>query len=179
MNLKNLSVQNKTNKKILSHLKDKRILKIFNQFSKSNAIKGNIAVAVSGGPDSLALAYISKCYSISNNVKVKYYHVNHKLRKESSLEAKKLKILLKKFDIDCKILNWNGKKPKSNIQSIARDKRYELIRRECLKDRNNFIFVAHHLDDLYENFVIRLLRGSGLKGLVSFCLLYTSPSPRD
>ena len=65
-------------------------------------------------------------------------------------------------------MNWNEKKPKSNIQSLARVKRYELIRKECLKDRNNFIFIAHHLDDLYENFVIRLLRGSGLKGLVSF-----------
>ena len=171
MKKKSLSAKKKIHNKLLIHLKNPKISKIykeFQNFNKFNLNNFNFSVAVSGGSDSLALAYISKCYSISNNVKVKYYHVNHKLRKESSLEAKKLKILLKKFDIDCKILNWNGKKPKSNIQSIARDKRYELIRRECLKDRNNFIFVAHHLDDLYENFVIRLLRGSGLKGLVSF-----------
>ena len=171
MKKKSLSAKKKIHNKLLIHLKNPLISKIYKEFcnfNKFNVNKLNFSVAVSGGSDSLALAYLSKCYSISNNVKVKYYHVNHKLRKESSLEAKKLKILLKKFDIDCKILNWNGKKPKSNIQSIARNKRYELIRKECLKDRNNFIFIAHHLDDLYENFIIRLLRGSGLKGLVSF-----------
>ena len=171
MKKKSLSAKKKIHNKLLIHLKNPIISKIYKEFQnfiKFNINKFNFSVAVSGGSDSLALAYLSKCYSISNNVKVKYYHVNHKLRKESSLEAKKLKILLKKFDINCKILNWNGKKPKSNIQSIARSKRYELIRKECLKDRNNFIFIAHHLDDLYENFVIRLLRGSGLKGLVSF-----------
>ena len=69
---------------------------------------------------------------------------------------------------------WNGKKPKSNIQSIARNKRYNLINKECLKDRVNFILIAHHLDDLYENFIIRLLRGSGLKGLVSFSQIVTN-----
>ncbi len=171
MKKKSLSAKKKIHNKLLIHLKNPIISKIykkFQNFNKLNLNKLNFSVAVSGGSDSLALAYLSKCYSISNNVKVKYYHVNHKLRKDSSLEAKNLKILLKKFDIDCKILNWNGKKPKSNIQSIARFKRYELIRKECLNDRSNLIFVAHHLDDLYENFIIRLLRGSGLKGLVSF-----------
>jgi len=171
MKKKSLSAKKKIHNKLLIHLKNPIISKIykeFQNFNKFNLNKFNFSVAISGGSDSLTLAYLSKCYSISNNVKVKYYHVDHKLRKESSLEAKKLKILLKKFDIDCKILNWNGKKPKSNIQSIARVKRYELIHKECLKDRNKFIFIAHHLDDLYENFIIRLLRGSGLKGLVSF-----------
>ena len=71
MSLKNLSVQNKTNKKILSHLKDKKILKIFNQFLKSNCISENIAVAVSGGPDSLALAYLAKCFALKKNIRFK------------------------------------------------------------------------------------------------------------
>ena len=109
-----------------------------------------------------------------NKTKVKYYHVDHKLRSQSSVEAKKLKSLLKNFDINCKILNWIGKKPKSNIQSVARTKRYNLFYKECLKDKINHIFIAHHLDDLYENFIIRLLRGSGLKGLVSFNQITTS-----
>ncbi len=171
MKKKSLSAKKKIHNKLLIHLKNPLISKIykeFDNFNKFNLNKFNFSVAVSGGTDSLALAYLSKCYSISNNVKVKYYHVNHKLRKESSSEAKKLKLLLKKFDIDCKILNWSGKKPKSNIQSLARIKRYDLIYNECLKNKINFVFVAHHIDDLYENFIIRLLRGSGLKGLVSF-----------
>ena len=177
MKKKSLSAKKKIHNKLLIHLKNPLISKIyeeFENFTKFNLNKSNFAVAVSGGSDSLALAYLSKCYSISNNIKVKYYHVNHQLRKESSLEAKKLKLLLKKFYIDCKILNWRGKKPKSNIQSVARLNRYNLIHNECLKDGINFIFIAHHLDDLYENFIIRLLRGSGLKGLVSFNQTKTS-----
>ena len=171
MKKKSLSAKKKIHKKLLYYLKSPLINKIYknyNNFIKFNLGKSTFSVAVSGGSDSLALAYLSKCYSILNNVKVNFYHVDHKLRKESSLEAKKLNFLLKKFDINCKILSWNGQKPKSNIQAIARKKRYSLIYKECLKDKANFIFVAHHLNDLYENFIIRLLRGSGLKGLVSF-----------
>ena len=171
MKKKSLSAEKKIHSKLLIHLKNQKISKIYEEFDnfvKLNFNKFNFSVAISGGPDSLALAYLSKCYSILNNITVKFYHVDHKLRNESTKEAKQLNFLLKKFNINCKILSWNGKKPKSNIQSIARTKRYDLIQRECLKDRVNHIFVAHHLDDLYENFIIRLLRGSGLKGLVSF-----------
>ena len=122
MNQKNLSAQNKKHKKILSSLNINKIYKIYNGFRSSLKVKENLAVAVSGGPDSLALAYLTKCYSLENNIKVKYYVVNHKLRKESSLEAETVKKVLKKIDIQCKILNWNGKKPFKNIQAIARDK---------------------------------------------------------
>jgi tRNA(Ile)-lysidine synthase len=167
MNLKNLSAQSKTNKKILSHLKDKKILKIFNQFSKSNNINQNIAVAVSGGPDSLALAYLAKCFSLKKKIVLKCYVVNHKLRKNSSTEALNVKDILKKIGINCKVLNWNGKKPSSNIQSQARDKRYFLLANECKKDNIKNLLIGHHSDDLLENFLIRIVRGSGLKGLIS------------
>ena len=171
MKKKSLSAKKKIHKKFLNYLKNpsiNRIYKKFENFIKLNLSKSTFSVAVSGGSDSLALTYLSKCYSILNNVRVNFYHVDHKLRKESSEEAKKLNFLLKKFDINCKVLKWVGKKPKSNIQAIARKKRYSLIYKECTKDKVNFIFIAHHLDDLYENFIIRLLRGSGLKGLTSF-----------
>ena len=171
MKKKSLSAKKKTHNKLLSYLKNPLISKIYKRFDsyiKSNLNESNFAVAVSGGADSLALVYFSKCYAIFNNTDVKYYHVDHGLRKESFAEAKKLRVFLNKFKIKCKILKWVGKKPKSNIQSLARNKRYDLIYRECLKNKINFIFVAHHMDDLYENFLIRMLRGSGLKGLVSF-----------
>ena len=61
-----------------------------------------------------------------------------------------------------------GKKPTKNIQSIARKKRYELLFSSCKKFKINNILIGHHQDDLFENFFIRILRGSGLKGLVSF-----------
>jgi tRNA(Ile)-lysidine synthase len=168
MNLKNLSAQNKTHREILSHLNTKKISKIFKEFESSLKVKENLAVAVSGGPDSLALAYLAKCYSIKNKLNVKYFIVDHKLRTESSLEAKRVKNILKKIDIYCKILRWNGKKPSKNIQAMARNKRYSLLANECKKNDIKYLLLGHHINDLFENFLIRLVRGSGLKGLISF-----------
>ena len=62
-------------------------------------------------------------------------------------------------------MEWN--KPKKNIQSIARDKRYELLINKAKKYKIKNILLGHHLDDLFENFFIRILRGSGLNGLIS------------
>ena len=168
MNLKNLSAQSKKHKKILSQLNQKKISKIYNEFSSSLKIKEDLAVAVSGGPDSLALAYLTKCYSLKNKIKVKYYLVNHMLRKEATLEAETVKKILKKIDIQCTILNWNGKKPSKNIQATARDKRYSLLANECKKNNIKYLLLGHHLNDLFENFLIRIARGSGLNGLISF-----------
>ena len=170
MNLKNLSVKNKTHKIILNYLNNKKILKTFEEFLTSLNIKENIAIAVSGGPDSLALAFLAKCYVLKNKnkIKLKCFIVNHKLRKESSLEANVVKKILKEIDIECKILSWNGKKPSKNIQSLARDKRYFLLAKECKKNNIKNLLLGHHIDDLSENFLIRIVRGSGLNGLISF-----------
>jgi tRNA(Ile)-lysidine synthase len=167
MNLKNLSVQKVTLKKTLSYLKKKKISKIYKEFSTSYNIKEKFAVAVSGGPDSLALSYLAKCYSLENNIKASYFIVDHKLRKESSHEAENVKNILKKIDVKCKVLIWKGKKPTKNIQAIARDKRYSLLAQECKKSNIKYLLLGHHLNDLFENFLIRIARGSGLKGLVS------------
>ena len=168
MNLKSLSVKNKNHKFFFTHLNDKRIFKVFKVFSNSLNVKESLAVAISGGPDSLALAFLAKCHSLKNQVKVKYFIVDHKLRKESSFEANAVRDILKKINIDCKILPWNGEKPLKNIQALARDKRYFLLAKECKKYNIKNLLLGHHLDDLSENFLIRIVRGSGLNGLISF-----------
>ena len=89
------------------------------------------------------------------------------MRTHSTREAKNVLKILNRIRIKCKILTWKGKKPSSNIQSIARKNRYNLITNECKKSNIQFLLLGHHIDDLYENFLLRLLRGSGLKGLVS------------
>ena len=171
MKKKSLSAKKINHKNLFKYLKNPRINKIYNIFKKNlKIIKNNkkIAAAISGGADSLALAYFLKCYSLENKVTVYYYHLDHKLRKTSTDEAKKLINMLKKFNIKCELLTWRGKKPKSNIQAVARSKRYFSLFRES-KNRNiNIILTAHHQDDLYENFFLRILRGSGLEGMVSF-----------
>ena len=65
----------------------------------NRVLKKKFIVAVSGGPDSLALSYLAKIYSIKKSLDVKYFIVDHKLRKNSSQESKKVSLLLKKFDI--------------------------------------------------------------------------------
>jgi len=167
MSLKNLSVKIRIPKVLKNKLNNKKIDQIYKKFAKSLNINENLIVAVSGGPDSLALAFLSKIYSIKKRLKVKYYIIDHKLRGESTIEAKYIKKTLNKFHINAEILNWQGKKPKNNIQSLARAKRFELLLSKAKKFGIRHILFGHHQDDLLENFFIRILRGSGLKGLVS------------
>tara|TARA_B100000424_G_scaffold57621_1_gene41688 strand:- start:174 stop:1199 length:1026 start_codon:yes stop_codon:yes gene_type:complete len=167
MSLKNLNA-NKTLKTLKIKLSNKKILKLFNIFEKDFNVKKAFVVGVSGGPDSLALAFFSKLYSIKHKLKCKYLIVDHKLRKESTNEAKKVKKILNIIGVKAEILTWNGKKPTKNIQSISRKKRYELLFSKCKKFKITNLVTGHHIDDLFENFFIRMIRGSGLKGLISF-----------
>ena len=166
MSPRNLNVI-KTPKNLLLRLSNKKIRKLFNIFENNFDIQEAFVVAVSGGPDSLALAFLTKVYSLKYNLNCKYLIVDHKLRKGSTDEAKKVKKILSNFDIKAEILTWNGKKPLKNIQSLARKKRYDLLFSKCKKLKISNLIVGHHLDDLFENFFIRMIRGSGLKGLIS------------
>ena len=168
MSPKNLNVSNKTHKNLLNNLRDKRIFQIYRKFEKILSLNKDFIVGVSGGPDSLALCFLTKIYSIKKSLNAYYYIVDHRLRKNSSKEAQSVKNLLKKNNIKSDILNWYGKKPTSNIQSLARNKRYSLLIIQAKKLNIKNILTGHHIDDLFENFFIRISRGSGLNGLVSF-----------
>ncbi len=167
MSLKNLSVKTKIPKLLKKKLDNKKITQIYNKFAKSLQINDRFAVAVSGGPDSLALAFLAKIYSIKKQLISKFYIVDHKLRPNSTNEAILVKQVLKQNLIQAEILTWTGKKPIQNIQSAARDKRYDLLFKKCNEFKIRNILLGHHQDDLLENFFIRILRGTGLKGLVS------------
>ena len=169
MKRKNLIARKKVKKnKFLS--KDSKILNYYKKFKsiifKDIKHKG-FALAVSGGSDSLCLAYFSKVYASEFGNKIHVLIVNHNLRKESHDEALKVKKILKKKKILSRILSWKGKVPKKNIQKNARDLRYSLISKYCLKHNIKYLITAHHGDDQIENFFIRLIRGSGLTGLSS------------
>ena len=167
MSLKNLSAKDKIHNYFINFLRKKRFKKIYKKFENSLNLNSSFAVAVSGGPDSMALVFLSKLYAIKNGLNPKFYIVNHNLRKNSTSEADLVQKVLRKFFINAKVLNWVGKKPNSNIQSISRDKRFKLLFKECKNYKISNILLGHHIDDLYENFFIRILRGSGLKGLIS------------
>ena len=167
MSRKNLSVKIKIPKIFRDTLKNKKISTIYKRFEKSLNIDDKFGVAVSGGPDSLALAFLAKVYSIKKKISSRFFIVDHKLRPESTKEVKAVSKELKKILVKPDILTWKGKKPLKNIQSIARINRYELLSKNCEKFKITNILLGHHQDDLFENFFIRFSRGSGLKGLVS------------
>src|SRR5210317_1357101 len=129
MSPKNLNVIKTRN--LASKLSNNRIKNLFKKFEKNFGIKDDFAVAVSGGPDSLALTFLTKIYALKYNLNCKYFIVDHRLRNESTQEAKRVKKTLKNFGIKLEILTWKGKKPLSNIQSLARKKRYELLFLKC------------------------------------------------
>jgi|TARA_B110000438_G_scaffold275462_1_gene296453 tRNA(Ile)-lysidine synthase len=172
MKRKNLIARKKVkNNKLL--IKDPKIINFYTKFKSvlfKHIKKKNFALAVSGGSDSLCLAYFSKIYSSEIGNKIHILIVDHKLRKESSHESLKVKTLLKKRNIQSKILSWRGKIPNRNIQKEARNIRYSLMANYCLKNKIKFIVTAHHKDDQIENFFIRLFRGSGITGLSSMAV---------
>jgi len=161
MSKKNSSVNLKNGFKDFVDL-SKIYLNFKNQLDYLN--KKKYLVAVSGGPDSLALVALTKTYSLHKNTKFYYALVDHNIRKNSSQEAKKVKKILKKKQINLKVL-INKKKILKNVQSEARSVRYEILSDFCKKNGIKTILTAHNLEDQVETFFIRLSRGSGLKGL--------------
>ena len=95
MSLKNLSVRKKIPKFYKSKILNQKVNKIFKKFEKSFKIDTNFIVAVSGGADSLALAFLTKVYALKKNINPRYFIVDHKLRKGSTYEAHKVRKILK------------------------------------------------------------------------------------
>ena len=164
MKKKNLNVH-KQLKKILD---DYEINKIYLNFKKRLKFTSRkpFLVAVSGGPDSLALTALSKLYTNESRLKAYFVLIDHSIRKNSSKEAYQVKKILQKQKIILKILK-NKTKITKNIQSQAREARYALLLKFCNKNNIKYILTAHHSDDQIETFLIRLSRGSGIQGLSS------------
>ena len=135
----------------------KDLLTIFLNFkNKLDSLKRKkYLVAVSGGPDSLALVALTKAYTFCKKTKFYYLLVDHNIRINSSQEAKKIKNLLKKEYLNLKIL-LNKKKITKNIQAEARNVRYDILNTFCKKNNIKVILTAHNLEDQVETFLIRL-----------------------
>ncbi|MBD5397896.1 tRNA lysidine(34) synthetase TilS [bacterium] len=124
-----------------------------------------IAVAVSGGSDSLALTLLTNNWAKLNKVKMVAITVDHNLRKNSAREALKVRKWLEKYNIEHHILTYTGEIPTSNIEAIARNYRYKMLFDYCCKNDIQYLFVAHNADEQTETFFLNLSRGSGVYGL--------------
>lgn len=131
-----------------------------------------IAVAVSGGLDSMALlVLLNKFYA--KKTKIFCLTVDHNIRKDSASDARFVADFCKKKSINCTILkSYLKTKPTVNIENNLREVRYNLLQEFCIKNQIENLFIAHHQGDVAENFLIRLFRGSGIDGLSA--LEYTS-----
>jgi tRNA(Ile)-lysidine synthase len=144
----------------------KNITNNIEEVFKNFFIKKQIAVAISGGCDSVALTFALNDFCKESKIKIYALTIDHGVRKNSKNEAKKVGELLKEFNISHKILSIPKKEiPQKNIEANLREIRYKMLSDFCKKNHIEFLFVGHHLGDIAENFLIRLFRGSGLDGL--------------
>ena len=157
--------------KLVKPINHKKVVKITNQDFEAKMrelrVNSDIAVAVSGGPDSLALMHLSNRYALNNNINLTVLSIDHGIRAESSKEIVWLKKVAKKNKINFYSTKLKKKINSSNTLSKARTLRYEALSKYCNKKKIKFLLTAHHLDDEIENFLMRLIRGSGIKGLSS------------
>jgi tRNA(Ile)-lysidine synthase len=131
------------------------------------AEKQPLAVACSGGADSMALTLLAQHWAKANGTTITAITVDHGLRAQSASEAKQVAVWLKKAGIPHVILKWIGKKPARNIQESARNARYHLLSDYCKQHGIAHLLVAHHREDQAETFLLRLARGSGVDGLAA------------
>ena len=124
-----------------------------------------VAVGVSGGADSLALALLLDEWLRPRGGRVVALTVDHKLRAESEREARQVARWLSARGLDHAILRWVGPHPRSDIQAAAREARYRLMAEWCRRRGVLHLAVAHHREDQAETFLLRLAHGSGLDGL--------------
>ena len=125
----------------------------------------DIAVAVSGGGDSMALAWLLSRWAKKNGKTLHALTVDHGLRPEAAAEAKQVGGWMEALGIIHKTLRWKGAKPVSRIQEAARDARYKLMAGYCREHGIRSLFLAHHANDQAETILFRLAKGSGLDGL--------------
>lgn len=140
------------------------------------AAKPHLAVAVSGGADSLALALLADAWARKRGGRITALTVDHGLRPEAAAEARQVARWLRVHGIAHRTLRWAAPKTsRANIQAKARAARYGLLTAWCREHGAADLLVAHHQEDQAETFLLRLARGSGLDGLAAMA----AETPRD
>ncbi|MGE0095028.1 MAG: tRNA lysidine(34) synthetase TilS [Alphaproteobacteria bacterium] len=137
-----------------------------------------LAVAVSGGADSLALALFAAAWVRKRGGGLTALTVDHGLRPEAAAEARRVGRWLRARGVEHRIIAWRGTKPAANIQAAARAARYGLLSGWCARHGVLHLLLAHHADDQAETYLLRLARGSGVDGLAAMAPVHELPSVR-
>jgi len=141
---------------------------LFLQFEHLRALcekPEKIAVAVSGGSDSMAALLLTREWAEKSGVSILALTVDHGLRAEAAEEARTVKQWTQALSIEHHILKWQGPYPQNGIQQAARDARYQLLLEECERLGASALILGHQQEDQLETFLMRLSKGSSLQGL--------------
>lgn len=129
-----------------------------------------ILIGVSGGADSLALLYFLKKYQGVLNVEIAAAHLNHEIRGKAAEEDH---AFVKEFCIKQSVLLYDksvdviqlAKKNKISLEEAGREARYAFFKELQSSEAYNKLALGHHLDDQAETVLMRLIRGTGVKGV--------------
>ncbi|WLA81878.1 tRNA lysidine(34) synthetase TilS [Bradyrhizobium elkanii] len=126
-----------------------------------------ILLAVSGGPDSVALMWLAVRWrrALAQGPRLVAVTVDHGLRPEAAREARDVKRLARSLELPHHTLRWTGPKPGTGVPAAARAARYRLLAQAARKHGATHILTAHTRDDQAETLLMRMLRGSGVAGL--------------
>lgn len=126
-----------------------------------------LGLAVSGGPDSLALMLLAQQWAASmpKPPNLIVYSVDHQLRPEAADEVAMVMREAEKRGLSARALAWTGDKPETGLQDAARQARYRLIGEAMRADGASLLLTAHHRTDQAETVLMRLAHGSGIEGL--------------
>lgn len=127
-----------------------------------------LAVALSGGPDSMALLALVSEWAIPRDIRVVALTVDHALRPESATEAQQVHEWVARYfpPVTHKVLRRDVTHiTPTKLQEQARHDRYRMMADECHAQGVSHLLLAHHQDDQAETFLFRLCKGSGLDGL--------------
>jgi len=130
------------------------------------ASKVTLITALSGGPDSTALALLADNFARERGHNHHCIIIDHALRPESGAEAVRVARRMQEYGIDCKIQKVTATPPRGGIQNWAREQRYDLLSKEARR-ANAVLLFAHHAGDQAETVFMRLGKGSGLYGVAA------------
>jgi tRNA(Ile)-lysidine synthase len=128
-----------------------------------------IVLAVSGGPDSIALMWLAARWrrALARGPRLIAVTVDHGLRPEAAAEAREVKRLARSLDLPHRTLRWTGAKPKTGLPAAARAARYRLLAQAARASGATHVLTAHTRDDQAETLLMRMFRGSGIAGLAA------------
>ena len=128
-----------------------------------------IVLAVSGGPDSIALMWLAARWrrALKRGPRLIAVTVDHGLRTGAAAEARDVKRLARSLDLQHRTVRWSGTKPRTGLPAAARSARYRLLAQAARANGATHILTAHTRDDQAETLLMRIMRGSGVAGLAA------------